>query len=86
MCLGQNFAIACSQYKEGDKVTVFQATGGMTGKFIEAYLDELSIEHVTGNQFDLLITVLVRVSKTTRTCTTVLDKKTGAMTELIVLD
>jgi fructose-1-phosphate kinase PfkB-like protein len=44
---GQNFAIACSQYGEGDKVTVFQATGGMTGQYISAYLDELNIEHVT---------------------------------------
>ena len=44
----------------------------MTGKFIEAYMNELHIEHVT-----------IPLSKTTRTCTTVLDKKTGNMTELI---
>lgn len=69
---GQNFAIACSQYNETDKVTVLQCTGGMTGSYISAYLDELHIEHIT-----------IPLSKTTRTCTTVLDKNTGAMTELI---
>ena len=86
---GQNFAIACSQYGETDKVTVrsgllikvFQATGGMTGKYISAYLDELGIEHITGMP---TTSSPVPVSKTTRTCTTVLDKKSGAMTELIV--
>jgi fructose-1-phosphate kinase PfkB-like protein len=70
---GQNFAIAVSQYGEKDKVTVFQCVGGMTGKYIEAYLDELEIDHVT-----------IPLSKTTRTCTTVLDRQTGDMTELIV--
>ncbi|KAJ3255784.1 hypothetical protein HK103_006042 [Boothiomyces macroporosus] len=69
---GQNFAIACSQYGETDKITVLQMTGGMTGSYIVSYLDELSIEHIT-----------IPISKTTRTCTTVLDKKTGSMTELI---
>ena len=44
---GQNFAIACGQYGELDKVTVVQAVGGMTGKYCEAYLDEVGIHHVT---------------------------------------
>eukprot|EP00842_Homolaphlyctis_polyrhiza_P004494 jgi/Hompol1/5045/HPOL_000736-RA len=44
---GQNFAIACSQYGEGDRVTVLQFVGGMTGKFITDYLDELNIQHIS---------------------------------------
>ena len=28
-------------------IQVFQATGGMTGRYISSYLDELHIEHVT---------------------------------------
>ncbi|KAI8895693.1 Ribokinase-like protein [Globomyces pollinis-pini] len=69
---GQNFAIACSQYGEADKITILQALGGMTGRCIQDYLDELHLEHVT-----------VPISKTTRTCTTVLDKSTGETSELI---
>lgn len=45
----ENFSIACWQYGEADKVTVFQATGGMTGDYIKAYLNELHIHHVTSN-------------------------------------
>lgn len=69
---GQNFAIACSQYGEMDKVTVVQAVGGMTGKYCEAFLDEVGIHHVT-----------IKLGKTTRTCTTILDLLSGNMTELI---
>ncbi|KAI8903171.1 hypothetical protein EDD86DRAFT_278861 [Gorgonomyces haynaldii] len=43
--VGQNFAIACSQWGEGDKVTVLQCVGGMTGEYIKSYLDEFGIEH-----------------------------------------
>ncbi|KAI8927033.1 hypothetical protein BC831DRAFT_200513 [Entophlyctis helioformis] len=46
--------------------------GGMTGRYIQAFLDEKKIEHVS-----------ITVPKATRTCTTVLDKRTGDMTELI---
>jgi hypothetical protein len=49
LCNQENFSIACWQYGEADKVTVFQATGGMTGDYIKAYLDELHIHHVTSN-------------------------------------
>ena len=46
---GQNFAIACSEWGEGDKVSVLQLVGGMTGQFIKGYLDELGIHHISGN-------------------------------------
>lgn len=69
---GQNVAIACANYGEADKISVLQVAGGVTGDYITHYLDELSVEHFT-----------IAISKTTRTCTTVLDMKTGEMTELI---
>ena len=75
---GQNFAIACAQYGELDKVTVVQAVGGMTGKYCEAYLDEVGIHHITSNY----VCNAVKVGKTTRTCTTILDLLSGDMTEV----
>lgn len=78
--VGQNVAIACSQYGETDKVTVrpahhrllshlpysiihqvFQATGGMTGRYISSYLDELHIEHVTGESIIFSVFALGRM-------------------------
>nr|KAJ3419491.1 hypothetical protein HK105_006892 [Polyrhizophydium stewartii] len=44
----------------------------MTGRYIQAFLDESKIHHIS-----------IQVRKATRTCTTVLDKRTGEMTELI---
>ncbi|KAJ3273889.1 hypothetical protein HK104_004212 [Borealophlyctis nickersoniae] len=72
LVLGQNFAMACEQYGEKDKITILQFVGGMTGKYIQSVLEEKGIHQIN-----------VPVGKGTRTCTTVLDKRTGAMTELI---
>ncbi|KAI9144853.1 Ribokinase-like protein [Paraphysoderma sedebokerense] len=69
---GQNFVIACQQYGAGDKVSIAQFIGGMTGIYIEKVLEEKSID-----QFNVV------TNKPTRTCTTVLDFLTGATTELI---
>lgn len=44
----------------------------MTGRYIQAFLDEQKIHHIS-----------ICVRKATRTCTTLLDKFTGDMTELI---
>lgn len=70
--IGQNFAIACSEYKEGDRLTVLQFVGGLTGQYIKAYLDERKIHHIS-----------VMTNAMTRTCTTVLNRSDGSMTELI---
>ncbi|KAJ3039904.1 hypothetical protein HDV00_011687 [Rhizophlyctis rosea] len=64
--------MACEQHGEKDKVTILQPIGGMTGSYIQRVLDEKGIHQIS-----------VPVAKGTRTCTTVLDKRTGEMTELI---
>ncbi|KAJ3053565.1 hypothetical protein HK097_003942 [Rhizophlyctis rosea] len=69
---GQNVAMACEQHGEKDKVSILQFIGGMTGSYIQRVLDEKGIHQIS-----------VPVAKGTRTCTTVLDKRTGEMTELI---
>ncbi|KAH9258792.1 hypothetical protein BSLG_001842 [Batrachochytrium salamandrivorans] len=69
---GQNFAIACGLYGDGDKLTVMQIVGGMTGRYIQAFLDERKIQHIS-----------INTRKATRTCTTILDERTGEMTQLI---
>ncbi|KAK6097452.1 hypothetical protein MT418_003071 [Batrachochytrium dendrobatidis] len=69
---GQNFAIACAQYGESDKVSVIQFVGGMTGRYIQAFQEENNISHIS-----------INTQKATRTCTTILDERTGEMTQLI---
>jgi fructose-1-phosphate kinase PfkB-like protein len=46
--LGQNFAMACEQYAQHDRVTLLQFVGGMTGNFITQVLDEKQIHQVNG--------------------------------------
>ncbi|KAJ1973817.1 hypothetical protein H4R35_003914 [Dimargaris xerosporica] len=69
---GQNCALACQKYGWGKQVSLLQAIGGDTGEYINKILDAKEIDHVD-----------VYLDHATRTCTTVLDASTGAMTELI---
>ncbi|KAI9596657.1 hypothetical protein BDF19DRAFT_438196 [Syncephalis fuscata] len=69
---GQNFAMACEQYAQHERVTLLQFVGGMTGNFITQVLDEKHIHQIN-----------VTTRKATRTCTTVLDQSVNDMTELI---
>lgn len=79
---GQNFAIACEQYGEADKITLLQFIGGRNGAYVQNYLCEKGIHQVTGMSFFVIV---VAVEKSTRQCTTLLDGRSGEMTELIVI-
>lgn len=69
---GQNYTIACEQLQKADKVTVVQFTGGSTGEYIKNFFDSQNIQHIS-----------IETKGKTRNCTTLLDKNTGVMTELI---
>ncbi|TPX33031.1 hypothetical protein SmJEL517_g04023 [Synchytrium microbalum] len=69
---GQNFAMACEQYGHKEKVSIIQPLGGMTGRHIKQVLEEKGLHQLT-----------VPVTKSTRTSTTILDKRSGSMTVLI---
>ncbi len=45
---GQNFAIACEQYGEKDKISVLQFVGGRNGSFIQQVLQEKGIHQICG--------------------------------------
>jgi fructose-1-phosphate kinase PfkB-like protein len=64
--------MACEQYGQSDRVTLLQFVGGITGNFITQVLSEKNIHQVN-----------IPTKKATRTCTTILDKYVGDMTELI---
>jgi len=69
---GQNYTVACEQLKKSDNVTLVQFTGGSTGEYIKNFFDSQNIQHIS-----------IETKGKTRNCTTLLDKNTGVMTELI---
>jgi len=69
---GQNYTVACEQLKKADKITLVQFTGGSTGEYIKNFFDSQNIHHIS-----------IETKGKTRNCTTLLDKNTGVMTELI---
>jgi len=69
---GQNYTVACEQLKKSDNVTLVQFTGGSTGDYIKNFFDSQNIQHIS-----------IETKGKTRNCTTLLDKNTGVMTELI---
>jgi len=69
---GQNYTVACEQLQKADNVTLVQFTGGSTGEYIKNFFDSQNIQHVS-----------IETKGKTRNCTTLLDKTTGVMTELI---
>lgn len=69
---GQNYTVACEQLQKADKITLVQFTGGSTGEYIKNFFDSQNIHHVS-----------IETQGKTRNCTTLLDKNTGVMTELI---
>lgn len=46
--IGQNFAIACEQYGEKDKISVLHFVGGRNGMFVQNVLQEKGIHQICG--------------------------------------
>ena len=64
--------MACEQYGHVDRVSILQFLGGATGYHIQSVLQDKGIHQIT-----------IDTRRPSRTCTTVLCKSSGQMTELI---
>ena len=46
--VGQNFAIACEQYGEKDRISILHCLGGRNGQFIQQVLQDKGIHQICG--------------------------------------